>query len=177
MGEHGSRAEAKTGGTGHGPGLLGVYLNDHLAGATGGLRLARRMTGPRASAEPGPELREIAAEIAEDRAALLGIMRRLDVPVRRYKAYAGGAAELAGRLKPNGRLLRRSPLAGLVELEALRLGVTGKAEAWSVLRELAASDARLDSRLLDELLARALRQGETLDRLRAERARELFAPA
>ncbi len=35
-------------------GLLGVYLNDHLAGATLGLELARRFA---ASAEPGTEIR------------------------------------------------------------------------------------------------------------------------
>ena len=33
-------------------GLLGIYLNDHLAGATAGTGLARRMA---ASAEPGTE--------------------------------------------------------------------------------------------------------------------------
>ena len=185
MGEHGKGTgrEAHPGeapggqGAVRAPELLGVYLNDHLAGATSGLRLARRMTGSRASEDAGPELREIAAEIAEDRAALLGIMRRLGIPVRHYKAYLGGLAELAGRLKLNGRLVRRSPLSDLLELETLRLGVAGKIEVWSLLRELAARDPRLEERLLDELLTRARRQGETLERLRMERARELFTPA
>jgi hypothetical protein len=52
-----------------GPDLLGVYLNDHLAGATAGVELSRRMT---ASAEPksaaAGTLKKVAAEIAADNA-------------------------------------------------------------------------------------------------------------
>jgi hypothetical protein len=70
-----------------GPDLLGVYLNDHLAGATAGMGLARRMA---ASAEPGSEpaagLGTLAAEIAADRAALVTIMTALGIRIRGYKA-------------------------------------------------------------------------------------------
>jgi hypothetical protein len=48
-----------------GPDLLGVYLNDHLAGATVGVELSRRMTasaGPQ-SAVAGT-LRKLAAELS-----------------------------------------------------------------------------------------------------------------
>jgi hypothetical protein len=54
-------------------------------------------------------------------------MAVLDIPVVRVKVYAGWAAEKAGPLRLNGRLLNPSPLSGLVELEAVRLGVEGKA--------------------------------------------------
>ena len=108
--------------------LLGIYLNDHLAGATTGAALARRMA---ASAEPGTEraavLSRLAGEITADRAALLRIMTALGIPVRGYKVFAAWAAERAGRLKLNGRLLTRSPLSDLEETEMLRLGVDGKA--------------------------------------------------
>ncbi|TDC15230.1 hypothetical protein E1265_27075, partial [Streptomyces sp. 8K308] len=42
-------------------------------------------------------------EIAQDRTSLLAIMKGLDVPVRRYKVYAGWTAEKVARLKNNGR--------------------------------------------------------------------------
>jgi hypothetical protein len=81
--------------------LLGIYLNDHLAGSTLGVSLARRMA---ASAGPGSErstvLSRLATEITEDRSALLQIMATLDIPVRRYKVFAAWAGEKAGRLKP-----------------------------------------------------------------------------
>lgn len=116
--------------------LLGIYLNDHLAGATAGtarVRYLLRSCGDPALADA---LAPIADEIAEDRASLLHVMRRLDVPVRRYKVYAGRAAEQMGRLKSNGSLVRRSPLSTLWELEALRLGVDGKTAVWQALRAL-----------------------------------------
>jgi hypothetical protein len=40
--------------------LLGIYLNDHLAGATGGVELARRMAGTSRSQPPEATLRQAA---------------------------------------------------------------------------------------------------------------------
>ncbi len=58
--------------------VLGVYLNDHLAGATVGLELVRRMA---ASAESGSESdtdrKRLVSEIAADRSALIKIMTTL----------------------------------------------------------------------------------------------------
>src|SRR4051794_26454981 len=131
------------------PALLGIYLNDHLAGATGGMELARRAAGGHKDMPAGKQLAELADEIAEDREALKEIMTRLGVPVRQYKVAAAWAAERAGRLKLNGHLFDRSPLSSLVELEALRLGVEGKASLWRTLRSIADHDARLDAARLD----------------------------
>jgi hypothetical protein len=154
--------------------LLGVYLNDHLAGATAGVELARRISSSRDRPYLGESMDRIATEIVEDRAALVDIMRRLGVPVRRYKVYAGWAAERVARLKPNRHLISRSPLSSVVELEALRIGVVGKAAAWRVLRELADRDSRLDPGRLDELLQRARRQMDRLERLRVRRAAQVL---
>ena len=72
--------------------LLGIYLNDHMAGATGGVGLARRMA---AAAGPGSEsarvLSALVAEISQDRAALVKIMGTLGISVRGYKVFAGWA--------------------------------------------------------------------------------------
>src|ERR1700757_691440 len=109
--------------------MIGIYLNDHLAGATAGTQLARRMARSHQGREEGSNLQAIAAEIGRDRAALLDIMASLGVAVRGYKAGAAWIGEKAGRLKFNGRVLARSPLSDLEELELLRLGVEGKAAA------------------------------------------------
>ncbi|MET9830747.1 hypothetical protein ABZ078_15825 [Streptomyces sp. NPDC006385] len=159
---------------GDGSALLGVYLNDHLAGATAGTDRAGYMVRSHGDSALAEALRPIATEIAEDRASLIGIMRRLGVPVRHYKVYAGRTAERLGRLKSNGRLVRRSPLSTLWELEGLLLGVEGKAAGWETLRLLADTDERIDPRLLDDLLERARRQHATLERLRREQAVATF---
>ncbi len=160
-----------TGHQGSSPGgvspLLGIYLNDHLAAATAGAGRARHMVRSYRGSALAGALEPLAADLAEDRAALLDIMRRLGIPVRQYKVYAGRAAERAGRFKANGRLVRRSPLTPLVEVEALRLGVEGKVAAWRALRELAdGGEERLDADLLDGLLERARRQRDALEELR-----------
>ena len=107
--------------------MLGIYLNDHLAGATAGTELAHRTARSHRDGKNGGTLRRLAAEIAQDRAALLDIMTALGIKVRRCKVSAAWVGEKAGRLKFNGRLLTRSPLSNLEEPEMLRLGVEGKA--------------------------------------------------
>ncbi|MFF4395022.1 hypothetical protein [Streptomyces sp. NPDC001480] len=154
--------------------LLAIYLNDHLAGSTVGVRRAGYVARAHRGPPLGGVLERIAREIAEDRESLLGIMDRLGVPQRRYKVLAAAAAEGAGRLKPNGRIVARSPLSSVLELEFLRLGVEGKAACWRALRPLADADGRLDARQLDELLARAERQLGTLEELRLRMSQEVF---
>ncbi|MER5837215.1 hypothetical protein ABT116_42230 [Streptomyces sp. NPDC002130] len=157
--------------------LLGIYLNDHLAGATAGTARVRYLLRSCGGSALADALAPVADEIAEDRTALLHLMRRLDVPVRRYKVYAGRAAEQVGRLKSNGSLVRRSPLSTLWELEALALGVEGKLAGWETLRDLSATDGRLDRRQLDELIERARRQHSTLEALRHRQVEVAFRGA
>jgi hypothetical protein len=109
--------------------MLGIYLNDHLAGATAGLELAHRGERTHQRRTEKGDLRRITAEISQDRAALLEIMAALGIAVRGYKVSAAWIGEKASRLKLNGRILSRSPLSDLEELEMLRLGVEGKQPA------------------------------------------------
>ena len=76
--------------------MLGIYLNDHLAGATAGTELAHRTARSRGDGQDNGTLRRLAAEIAQDRAALLDIMAALGIKVRRYKAVAAWAGRRAG---------------------------------------------------------------------------------
>lgn len=154
--------------------MLSVYLNDHFAGSVGGVDLARRTAKAQRGTERGPTLQRIAAEITEDRTALVDIMGALGIPTRRYKAAGAWLVEKAGRLKPNGHLLSRSPLSSLVELETLMMGVEGKGAAWRTLRAVAEQDTRLDAAALDELIARAKAQADTLEELRLGAVAEAF---
>ncbi|WP_371483184.1 hypothetical protein [Kitasatospora sp. NBC_00315] len=150
--------------------LLGIYLNDHLMGAFGGTELARRIAQEQS---PG-DLQRLAADIAEDRDDLVRMMRRLGVPVRRYRQWLGIAGERLGRAKLNGRLLHRSPLSDLVELEAMRTGVEGKAALWRALRPLAGAGGPLGPAELDRLADRARSQAATLEAHHASVSARLF---
>jgi hypothetical protein len=145
-------------------GLLAIYLNDHLAAATGAVQLARRAAGSNRTSDYGPFLTGLAAEIDEDRQTLLEIMRALDIHVDRLKVIGGWGAEKLGRLKLNGRLLGYSPLSRVAELEILALGVHGKLALWRSLERLEPGRPELPA-----LIARSERQLEELEthRLRA----------
>lgn len=154
--------------------LLRIYLNDHLAGSTLGIELARRLAATYRDSPAGDDLARLATEVGDDRQELLKIMRAVGASVQRLKVWAAWTAEKAGRLKLNGHVLDRSPLSGLLELEMLRLGVEGKAAGWRTLRAQADHDDRLDVARLDALLARARTQAETLEKLRTRTADGLF---
>jgi hypothetical protein len=156
---------------------LGIYLNDHLIGATGGLELCRRA----ATSSRGParaQLEQLTAQLEQDRESLLALMHALDLPVRRYKILIGWAAEKIARIKTNGRLLRRSPLSDLVELESLTLGVHGKAAGFRALRQalVMSEDSRVNTADLDQLIERADHQATMLERLRLQAASRVLDP-
>lgn len=150
--------------------LLDIYLSDHFAGATGGVALIRRIAESH-DGEAKSELTRVADDIDDDRTALREIMRRVGARPRRYKAVGAWVGEKFARLKSNGRLFRRSGLSSVLELEAMQLGVEGKAALWLALRLLADTDERLDQAALDELRARAESQIAILERLRCEAVR------
>ncbi|MEV7617440.1 hypothetical protein [Streptomyces sp. NPDC089799] len=156
--------------------LLRIYLNDHYAGSAGGVALVRRMARVHRGGPAGPRLRQLADEIAEDRRSLGELMRALDVSVRRTRTLPVRFAEKIGRAKFNGRLVSRSPLSDVLELEALRLGVEGKLALWRSLRNLARTDGRLDPGTLDRLAARAERQIELVEGLRLAAVDRTFTP-
>jgi hypothetical protein len=147
---------------------LAIYLNDHLAGSTGGLELVKRA----ASEHDGPLgmfLAGLRDEIAADRKVLEELMEQLDVSPDRPKLAAAWAAEKAGRLKLNGEVRGRSPLTPLVELEALSIGIEGKRLLCLALTEV--EGLPLSRERLAELVARAEAQREGVEVHRREAAR------
>lgn len=154
--------------------LLSIYLSDHMAGAAAGTALAARLLRRHRGTDMAPELTQLHADIAEDRDSLAGIMARLAVRPARYKIVLARVGEAVTRLKLNGSAVRRSPLSTLIELEAMVLGVFGKRCGWQGLRILADDIPALDAAQLDELLARADRQIEMLERLRGTATRRAF---
>ena len=153
---------------------LSTYLNDHLAGATAGVDLARRIARDNQGNAYGAEVAEIAGEIAADREALQEVMERLDVGRDQLRLLAGWSVEKARRILPVPWLLDRRSLGRLEELEALILGVTGKLSLWVSLTETRRGDPRLADIDFDELAGRARSQLERLGALRTQAAAETF---
>ena len=155
--------------------LLAIYLNDHLAGASGGRELAARAAGSNQGTAYGDFLARLHGEIEDDRAELIDLMERLDIGEDRLKQAAAWAAEKAGRLKLNGSLTSYSPLSRLVELEGLAIGVSGKQSLWKALHEIADGEPALAETDFPRLIERAQHQLDGLEEHRKHVARDALA--
>lgn len=149
--------------------LLAIYLNDHLAGATFGIELARRLRASnRDDPEFEPALAEVCAEIEADRETLKAAMDQLGMGQSKLKPLAAILGERLGRLKLNGRLWSYSPLSRLDELELLQIGVVGKRRLWRALEHTHADD--LPGFELGALAGRATEQLRRLETLHLKAA-------
>ena len=157
------------------PTLLRIYLNDHLAGATAGLAVARRCLARNEQGPLGDFLRLFVRELEQDRTTLKEAMRLLGAPQNPLKQAAGLLAERVGLLKFNGQLTGYSDLSRLLELEALSVGVEGKLSLWRSLSATVASDDRLAPIDLDRLIERARAQREGLEEHRLAAAGRALA--
>jgi hypothetical protein len=144
--------------------LLAIYLNDHLAGATLGVELARRLrSSNRGDPEFGEPLARICAEIEADRETLIQLMERLGVGRNAVKPALARVAERLGRLKLNGQLRGYSPLSRVLELEVLATGIGGKLQLWNALEQ--SYGESLDGFDFHALAERADRQGQLVEDL------------
>ena len=139
--------------------------------------LARRAQRNNQGTPAGEALAEVASAIAEDVETFRGIMRRIGISPNPVKTGGAVVAERLGRLKPNGRLSRYSPLSRFIELEFLVMGIEGKKQLWTTLRDLAGLDTRLPDVDFDALIERAEHQRAALDPLRARAGMGAFGTA
>jgi hypothetical protein len=154
--------------------LLGIYCNDHLAAATGGIELVSRMLGQHRGTALEPRLEELLDELREERGVLRSSMEAMGLPIRQYKQLASWVGEKLSRAKLNGHLLSRSPLSDLVELEFIATAVLAKRAGFESLRALADVDPRLDADALDAMIAQADKQHDWLADVRREVAGRVF---
>ena len=155
---------------------LGIYLNDHLAGAAGGVELARRLHSSNSGdPEMGETLARLCAEIEADRETLVRLTERLGIRRDPVKPVLARVAERVGRLKPNGHLRGQSPLSPVLELEILASGIGGKLQLWNSLEQT--FGASLDGFDFHALAARADRQGQEVEDLHMAAAKRAFPPA
>jgi hypothetical protein len=154
--------------------LLRIYLHDHLAGAAGGVDLARRIADNHQDTPYAAALGRLADEVEQDRDGLQQVLKSLDMPDHHVHEAFAWMAEKVARLKPNGQLVGRSPLSSLVELETFRIALEGKRAGFTTLRLLADHDSRLDKALLDTLVARGQDEADRVEEIRRQVAATVF---
>ncbi|HEY6638878.1 MAG TPA: hypothetical protein VIZ61_14465 [Solirubrobacterales bacterium] len=154
--------------------LLGIYLNDHLAGSVVGSRLAKRIARQNEGNDYGTGIARIAREIEEDKATLHQLMERLGIGEQRARLAMAWVAEKAMRLKPNGNLFRYSPLSRVLELETLTMGITGKLELWRSMDAVENGNA-IPGFDFTQLARRAEAQRDLVEELRVRAAEEALS--
>jgi hypothetical protein len=156
--------------------LLAIYLNDHLAGATLGVELARRLrSSNRGDAEFGAPLARLCSEIEEDYDTLVRLMERLGVDRNSVKPTLAKIGERLGRLKLNGQLRGYSPLSRVLELEGMAGGIGLKLQLWNAMEQ--SYGETLDGFDFHALAARADNQGQRVEDLHLAAAQRAFPSA
>ncbi|GAA0941704.1 hypothetical protein GCM10009554_33560 [Kribbella koreensis] len=153
---------------------LATYLQDHYAGSAAGIELFKRAADQQTDPVVRTALAKMVQEVEEERTALERYLAAVGAKPDQLKNAGAWMAEKLSRLKPNGELLRRSPLSDLVELETLRIAVEGKAAGFRTLRALADEEPHFDAAELDSLLTQVAQQIEDLEALRMATAQRVL---
>ncbi|MDC0715181.1 hypothetical protein POL68_42425 [Stigmatella sp. ncwal1] len=156
--------------------LLGIYLNDHLAGSRFGLDLASRAARRNRGNAVGDFLSTLQTGLEQDRAVLERVMQGLSIPRDRLKEGTAWAVAWMERLKPNGGgLTGYSPLSRVMDLEALCIGTRGRICMWRALERLSRTEPRLAGMDFAACIERAEEQLKMLEQLRLRAADTAFA--
>jgi hypothetical protein len=157
--------------------LVSLYLDDHRAGAAGGVALARRMLEENPDNYLTATLRELTDEIQRDREVLDDVIGRLGQSPNRVKMVMGAAATWMARMKANGYIRRYSPLSRLEEFEMLLAGIMSKASLWRSCELSLAGRPELAGIDFNALAARAESQRARLESHRVRIVDDAFGTA
>jgi len=153
------------------PQPIEIYLNDHLAGATGACEVARNATEKYATTPHGEFLRRFIVEVEEDRATLEEMIRTIGGTPNPLKQAGAWIMEKVSRFKLSAGGTGSDETSVLLTLETLCLGVEGKICLWTALQELSGDRTDLASIDFGQLITRARAQRDGLERERLAAAR------
>jgi cell division FtsZ-interacting protein ZapD len=139
---------------------LSVYLNDHLAGSAAALEL---LAGLRKVAGLEEWATRLESEIDADRQELQQLMRRAGIATSRIRQTTAWLTEQLAELKTRLDDRTGGALQQLELIEALALGIDGKAALWASLQAAAADVPALQSVDYSRLIQRAADQRRNVE--------------
>lgn len=151
---------------------LDVYLNDHLAGGTAGVNLARMAADEHRSDEHGAFFGEIASDISKDHDTLERMMDALNTDRSATKV---AAAEIGSKVMAPKFKGTEDELNAFVTLETLSIGVEGKHCLWQAIKTVEGANPALADFDIDELISRARDQRSRIEAKRLELAPQALA--
>jgi hypothetical protein len=148
------------------PRPLEVYMNDHLAGATGACEVARNATEKYATTPHRDFLKHFLIEVEEDRATLEEMIRTIGGTPNPLKQAGAWIMEKVSRFKLSPGGTGSEEMSVLLTLETLCIGVDGKICLWTALAEMGDEIGELAGIDFDQLIARARAQRDGLEKER-----------
>jgi hypothetical protein len=146
---------------------LHVYLNDHLAGATAGVDLAKTATENH-DGELGEFFAQIADEITGDYNTLTSLMDQMDAHASGAKEVLAKAGSVVSEAKFSGESTDDPEFGTFLTLETLSIGVEGKLCMWKALKVVEGDHPELAAANIDTLIERAQSQRDKLESKRLE---------
>lgn len=156
--------------------LLSTYLNDHLGGATGGVELAARLRNAHAGTDDEEYFVDLHRDIAEDREALIAIIRACDLTPATTRVAGGWIAEKLGAVRFSEVVTGSDALSRLLEMETMAIGIRGKLQLWHALQASGAVTGRVPEGRLAGLVERAEAQLDSLEVRRRRAAVRALQP-
>lgn len=142
--------------------LLQSYLEQHLAGAAGGISHIERMA-ELDDGETDQTLTALAEQIRGEREQLRALADLVGANANpKVKEGMAWLAEKLARVAIDPGVGSRSPLGRVLDLELMMSAVTGKRAGWQTLSILAATDPRLPRAAIEQNIRQSVAQVDTL---------------
>jgi hypothetical protein len=123
------------------PRLLRAYIADHLQLHRAARELALRLRRREGDGELAALLDETVVELRRQEGLAAALLRQLGAGPPWLRLGLGTLSERIGRLKPNGRIVRPSPLAPVFELEVLESLLDMSGRCWRALDHAGVAEA------------------------------------
>jgi hypothetical protein len=151
---------------------LGIYLQDHLAGAAYAIDLVEFMRDEHQGDELGQFAATLLVDIKTDRDTLQRLADRAGAGSSTFKELTAWFSEKVSRLKLSHDV--GDALGTFEALEFLALGIQGKLALWRALGAVAMADDRLNGMDFGRLAARAEKQHAKVENRRLQVAPAAF---
>jgi hypothetical protein len=157
--------------------FLGIYLNDHLAGALVALELLQHLERAYSGQAVEQFATALRADIEDDRRELRQLMSHLNVAESKARQATAWVAERVTLMKLRLDDWAAGDFRLFEALEALALGIEGKRALWVALAEAAERAPVLRLLDYDRLVRRAVEQRERVETRRLATALSALVPA
>jgi hypothetical protein len=149
-------------------------LNDHLAGSVAALELLERLRKLSSGSERQQLFLSLRQEIEEDQQVVKDLLRSVGGKESKLRNAAAWLGEKVGEAKLELDNSGNGQLRLLEGLEALGLGIQGKAGLWRALSAVSTQEPEIRKLNLAQLERRAYAQFERVEVQRIQAAREAF---